>query len=242
MKAMILAAGLGSRLGALTKSKPKCLMEAGGQTLLAHVITKLKAAGVNEFIINTHYLAPQVEAYLEEQNHFDVSITLVYETDLLDTGGGLKNAQQYFAQESAFILHNADIYCELDIARMLQVHQDQGAIATLAVQDRTSSRKLLFSNERLVGLEKRGSTELFLPKLEAVDSFIPLGFNGIHILSPKVFEYFDQEQQVFSIIDTYKRAAAAGAFIGAHRIDDDYWVDIGTPEKLQSLQERLSTS
>src|SRR5690349_21470300 len=152
MKAMILAAGLGTRLRPLTDTRPKALVEINGRTLLEITLTRLRAFGVNEVIINVHHFADMVVDYLKSHNNFGMRIEISREEDLLlDTGGGLKKASWFFLDNSPnsspepFLLHNVDVISTIDLHRMLQFHNEHGALATLAVQSRESSRLLLFN-------------------------------------------------------------------------------------------------
>jgi NDP-sugar pyrophosphorylase family protein len=158
MKAMILAAGLGTRLRPLTDTRPKALVEINGRTLLEIAITRLRAFGVTEAVINVHHFAGMVIDYLKANNNFGIRIEVSREDDLLlDTGGGLKKAAWFFLQDSTaidqpFLLHNVDVISRIDFRQMIQYHSENRALATLAVQSRESSRQLLFtSNLQLSG-------------------------------------------------------------------------------------------
>jgi NDP-sugar pyrophosphorylase family protein len=151
MKAMILAAGLGTRLKPLTDSRPKALVELNGRTLLEITLTRLRIFGVTEVIINVHHHADMVINYLKSKNNFGLRIEISREEILLDTGGGLKKASWFFLEDpnnldDAFLLHNVDVLSTIDFAQMLQFHKSHHALATLAVQSRPSSRQLLFDN------------------------------------------------------------------------------------------------
>jgi NDP-sugar pyrophosphorylase family protein len=153
MKAMILAAGLGTRLRPLTDDRPKALVEINGRTLLEITIRRIAAFGAREVIVNVHHLADSIAAYLKSKNNFGLRIEISREDDqLLDTGGGLKKAAWFFQEESArtdepFILHNVDVISTIDLTAMLQFHTEHQALATLAVQSRESSRQLLFDDQ-----------------------------------------------------------------------------------------------
>jgi NDP-sugar pyrophosphorylase family protein len=158
MKAMILAAGLGTRLRPLTDTRPKALVELNGRTLLEITLTRLQSFGVTEAIINVHHFAEMVIDYLKSKNNFNMRLEISREDDqLLDTGGGLKKAAWFFQvdptrsdstdQDNPFILHNVDVISTIDLADMLQFHKENHALATLAVQSRQSSRQLLFNDQ-----------------------------------------------------------------------------------------------
>jgi len=157
MKAMILAAGLGTRLRPLTDTRPKALVEVAGRTLLEITLARLSSFGIRDVIINVHHFPDMILDYLKAHNNFGLQIEISREEQLLDTGGGLKKASWFFLQDSAhkeepFILHNVDVISSIDLRRMLEHHNAKQALATLAVQHRKSSRQLLFDNDlRLCG-------------------------------------------------------------------------------------------
>lgn len=234
MKAMILAAGLGTRLRPLTDDRPKALVEVAGRTLLEITLARLRAFGVREVIVNAHHFADQMLEYLEARRNFGMRIEVSREDILLDTGGGLKNAAWFFLESSAdreqpFLLHNVDVLSTIDFARMVRFHINQNALATLAVQNRRTSRPLLFDKQ---GLFRGRATESAPPAgCEA------LAFSGVHVLSPRIFAKM-KEDGMFSIIDVYARLAAEGEKIVAFRADDAYWRDLGRPENiLQATQD-----
>src|SRR2546425_9864741 len=157
MKAMILAAGLGTRLRPLTDSRPKALVEIAGRTLLEITLCRLRAFGIREVIVNVHHFADLILEYLKTNDNFGMRIEVSREEVLLDTGGGLKKAAWFFLEDSSgleepFILHNVDIISTIDLRHMLQFHAENQALATLAVQGRETARYLLFDEElRLCG-------------------------------------------------------------------------------------------
>jgi N-acetyl-alpha-D-muramate 1-phosphate uridylyltransferase len=238
-RAMILAAGFGTRLGTLTAETPKCLMPVGSKTMLEHVIDNLKRAGVDSIIINRHYLAGKVESFIQEKNNFGIEILLTYEPIILGTGGGIKNARQYLEGEKSFIVHNADVYSDLDLRALMQAHEASGAAATLAIMDRKTSRPLLFNQKNcLVGWESTDNQKgELIPGEGQIKRF---AFSGIQVISPELFPYMDSEAEAFSIIRTYVAAARAGSCIRGFRMDSAYWIDVGRPEHLEELRRKLS--
>jgi NDP-sugar pyrophosphorylase family protein len=164
MKAMILAAGLGTRLKPLTDTRPKALVEINGRTLLEITLTRLRTFGITDVIINVHHFADQILDYLNSKNNFNLRIELSREDDLLlDTGGGLKKASWFFLEDprnldEPFLLHNVDVLSTIDFARMLQFHKGHHALATLAVQSRDSSRQLLFDDHLQLSGRRTAST------------------------------------------------------------------------------------
>src|SRR5258707_1128111 len=162
MKAMILSAGLGTRLKPLTDTRPKALVELSGRTFLEITLTRLRAFGITEVIINVHHFADQVIAYVKSHNNFGIRIEISHEDVLLDTGGGLKKATWFFLDDSGrldepFLLHNVDVISNIDFARMLQFHPENQALATLAVQSRESSRLLLFDDHNQLRGRRAGA-------------------------------------------------------------------------------------
>jgi mannose-1-phosphate guanylyltransferase len=235
MKAMILAAGLGTRLRPLTDDRPKALVEINGQTLLEITLKRLSTFGIREVVINVHHFADMIVAYLKSNNCFGMKIKISREGALLDTGGGLKQAAWFFLQSSPstnepFLLHNVDVLSDIDLSRMLQVHSNNRALATLAVQKRDTSRYLLFNQQlelcgRCAGADHKPEIVRPSPNLE------PLAFAGIHIISPRLLPMLNEEGS-FSIISSYIRLAGAGERILAFRADDSYWRDLGKPDDL----------
>jgi NDP-sugar pyrophosphorylase family protein len=244
MKAMILAAGLGTRLRPLTDDRPKALVEVAGRTLLEITLTRLRSFGIGEVIINVHHFAKMVVEYLQKNNNFGMRIEISREETLLDTGGGLKKAAWFFlesaagrdsGQEEPFILHNVDVLSTIDLARMVQFHQQNHALATLAVQDRKTSRYLLFDQHDQLCGRKAGSDA----KPELVRSSSQpqaLAFSGIHVISPRLLPMLT-EPGAFSIIDSYLRLAGQGEKILAFRSDEYYWRDLGRRENVERATE-----
>jgi NDP-sugar pyrophosphorylase family protein len=240
MKAMILAAGLGTRLRPLTNDRPKALVEVAGRTLLEIAIARLREFGVREVIVNVHHFAGMIAEYLREKNNFGMRIEISEEGSLLDTGGGLKKAAWFFREEgpaAPFLLHNVDVIGNIDLGRLLGFHTERQALATLAVQRRRSSRYLLFDEQMLLcgrRLVQERKTELARPSPRLRE----LAFSGIHAISPRLLEMMP-EDGAFSIIQSYLRLAGEGERIVAYRADGDYWRDLGTPESIARASEDL---
>src|SRR5208283_979735 len=159
MKAMVLAAGLGTRLRPLTNDRPKALVTVAGRTMLAISLARLRHFGVNEVIVNTHHYAEEMSQYLVANGNFGMRIEISHEEQLLDTGGGLKKTAWFFLEGESqlpFIVHNVDVISSIDLARMAHYHAEQGALATLAVQDRETSRYLLFDEQGMLCGRRKG--------------------------------------------------------------------------------------
>jgi len=242
MRAMILAAGLGTRLRPLTDSRPKALVEVGGRTLLEITLSRLRAFGVHDVIINVHHFAEMVVDYLRANNNFGMHISVSREVELLDTGGGLKKASHFFLGdfstfEEPFILHNVDVISTIDLRRMAESHTQNRALATLAAQQRETSRYLLFDETlQLCGRRSGGDqkSEMVRPAAAAE----ALAFCGIHVISPRIFSMMPEESS-FSIIPWYLRLAGNGEKIFAFRADEYYWRDVGRPEHVAQAARDL---
>ena len=247
MKAMILAAGLGTRLRPLTNDRPKALVEVAGRTLLEIALTRLRAFGICEVIINVHHFADKVVDYLKANSNFGIRIEISREEVLLDTGGGLKKAGWFFlenskspnshGQDDPFVLHNVDVLSTIDLDRMTKFHKENHALATLAVQERKTSRYLLFDPKgelcgRCTGRDQPPGISMPSQRTRA------LAFSGIHIISPHLLPLMT-EQGAFSIIDSYIRLAAQGEKILAYPADEYYWRDLGRLENIPQAAQDL---
>lgn len=241
-KAMILGAGLGTRLRPLTNDRPKALVEINSRTLLEITLGRLRSVGVNEVIVNVHHFADQVVDYLRAHANFGMRIEISREDDLFDTGGGLKKAAWFFLENSAdndapFLLHNVDVLSNIDLGRMLATHVETHALTTLAVQNRVTSRYLLFDDQddlcgRRAGTD--GTPELARP----CPSPRALAFSGIHVISPRLLPMLTEES-AFSIVTSYLRLAAQGENIRAFPADDYYWRDLGRPENIAQAEQDI---
>jgi NDP-sugar pyrophosphorylase family protein len=241
MKAMILAAGLGTRLRPLTDSRPKALVEVAGRTLLEITLTRLKACGIGEVIVNVHHFADMVVDYLKAHKNLGMHIEISREEGLLDTGGGLKKVAWFFMEKSGsreqpFILHNVDVLSTIDLQRMVQAHSTGENLATLAVQARESSRQLLFDENLSLCGRKKGEEIEMVRKLALQPQ--RFAFTGIHVISPRLLKML-QEDGVFSIIDAYLRLAGRGEKIAAFPADEYYWRDVGRLDDLRQAAEDL---
>lgn len=243
MKAMILAAGLGTRLRPLTDDRPKALVTIGGRTLLELTIRRLQSFGVREAIINVHHFAGQIADYLRANRNFGMRIEISREETLLDTGGGLKMAAPFFLEPDAsagepFLVHNVDVLSTIDLAQVAEFHRRHNALATLAVLERETSRYLLFDERgQLCGRRsgRDGEPEWARP----ASRFQALAFCGVHVLSPRIFAAMPEEG-AFPIVPAYLRLAAQGEPILAFRADGSYWRDLGRPENLLEAERDLA--
>lgn len=233
-KAMIFAAGLGTRLRPWTDQHPKALAPVNGIPLLQRNIEYLKGFGIQHFIINVHHFAQQIIDFLQQHQHFGCDIIISHEeAEPLETGGGLKKASWFLEDSNPFVLMNADILTNLNIQRLLDFHVQQQALATLAVSDRASSRNFLLDpQQRLCGWR---NSAIGVEKISyAADSLIPKAFNGVHIINPEIFSLI-AEQGKFSIVDVYLRLAANHRIYGFDH-SGDLFVDVGKPEAIQKAE------
>jgi NDP-sugar pyrophosphorylase family protein len=241
MKAMVLAAGLGKRLRPLTDDRPKALVEIAGRTLLEITLSRLRAYGIGEVMINVHHFADMILEYLKTHDNFGMRIEVSREEALLDTGGGLKKAAWFFLEDSnclddPFILHNVDVISTIDLDRMVQFHREKQALATLAMKKREASRYLLF-DEQLQLCGRRGARDQNPEFVRPSPHVQELGFSGIHVISPRLLAMM-REEGAFSIITSYLHLAAHHEKILAFRADEYYWRDLGRPENVaQAVQD-----
>lgn len=236
MNALILAAGLGTRLGELTSDRPKALVEVCGHTMLEHQLRHLSAAGFDRFVINIHHFAPKVKAILEEHQNFGLDIRLSDESDLLlDTGGGIRKAMRLFAGEQPVLVHNVDIFSSVDLKELYRGHIESGADSTLLVAQRSTSRYLYFDTDGLLrgwSNEKTGQVRSPYPGFDK-SRFTPCAFQGIHVLSNTLLPLLDAiPESRFSITDFYVDNAAR-LRLRSVLSDSNNWVDAGKPETLE---------
>ena len=243
MRALVLAAGFGVRLRPLTNDRPKALVEIQGHTLLEIALLRLRTAGVHDVIVNVHHFGEMVIEFLRAHDNFGMHVQISREEVLLDTGGALKKAAHFFQERDAvrdepFILHNVDVLSTIDLGKMVRFHIESGALATLAVQERETSRYLLFDGHaRLCGRRsgRDGTPEI----VRASDSLQALAFTGIHIISPRILSMLG-DQDVFPIIAAYLRLAGQGEKILAFRADEYYWRDLGRPESVAQASHEIA--
>jgi NDP-sugar pyrophosphorylase family protein len=227
-KAMILAAGLGSRLKPYTDHKPKALLEWEGVPLLEHVILKLKGQGFVELIINVHHFAEQIIDFVNQKDQFGIRVEFSHERGgLLDTGGAIAHASWFF-DKVPFLVYNVDIISDINLVKLFEAHVSSQAIATLAVKERVTSRSLLMNNEGfLKGWRDNRNGETILVE-EEVDRLTPIAFSAIHVMDPAVFELFPDKKR-FAIMPFYLDLARSRP-VYLYRHDQDSWSDMGKLE------------
>jgi NDP-sugar pyrophosphorylase family protein len=225
MKAMILAAGLGTRLKPFTEFHPKALYVVNGKTLLEHAVTHLKSMGISEIIINVYHFADQIIEYVHLNNNFGIDIFISDETGaLLETGGGLKKAAWFFNDCNGAVIRNVDILSDLNLGKMVQAHLHSRSLATLAVRNRETARYFLFDDQmNLCGWENRTSGERRMSG--AFSSVSAFAFSGMQIVDPKIFPLITEEGK-FSLTDLYLRLAKDQKISG-YLEDGAIWEDVG---------------
>jgi len=242
MKAMILAAGLGTRLRPLTDNKPKALVEIAGKPMLEWVIRKLIAAGIREIVINIHHFPDQILDFLEEKKNFGIDIAISDETNaLLDSGGAILKASSFFSSGASFLVHNVDVVTNLDIPKLQAYHMQCQALATLAVRKRESSRYLLFDQDMRLRAWHNTQTGQYKGGIQAQDMNLnPLAFSGIYMISPDIFPLIT-ESGCFSVIELFLRLAPVHKVQGLLQ-EDGWWFDIGKESSLQIAASHLTSA
>ena len=238
---MLFAAGLGTRLRPLTDHVPKALVEVGGVPILERVARRLIEAGADRLIVNVHHFAERVEEYVRSRGGWGVEVVFSPEEGApLETGGGLLQAESLFRGDAPFFLHNADILTDLPLREMYAAHRESGALATLAVMERPTSRHFLFDDRGLLGrTDARKGLELRARPAEG--EVRKLAFGGVHVVSPEIFPRIT-ERGAFSILDPYLRLAGEGERILPFRVDGALWLDIGSPEQLEAARRAVEYS
>lgn len=231
--AMIFAAGLGTRLYPLTKDKPKALVEINGQPLLQTVIERIIAAGITDIVVNVHHFSQLVKDYLASHS-FEADIRISDETDfLLDTGGGLKFAEQLLNLADHILLHNVDILSDIDLNRLIINHIENEALATLAVKERPTSRYLIFDKKtmQLCGWENVKTGETL--ESRCTDNPVKLAFSGIHVVSKAIFPMIPAGKKI-SMTPLYVEMAKTQNVRG-YLHQQDQWMDVGKYEDVMKL-------
>lgn len=239
MDGMILAAGLGTRLGPLTAVMPKAVVKVGGVPVIERVARRLIDAGADRLIINTHHFGGQIVDFVRSRSGFRVEVAFSHEPDYpLETGGGLKAAAHLLRRDQPFFLHNADVLSDVPLDRMFAAHQTRASLATLAVMSRPSSRQLLFDDGGLLG-RTDARKGVRIEARPAVGHVIERAFSGIHVISPDFLDLIT-EDGAFSILDSYLRVVGEGHRIDSFDVEGSMWIDIGKPEQLAEAERMFS--
>lgn len=239
MKALIFAAGLGTRLYPYTSNRPKALVPISGTPMLQHIILKLKKFGINEFYINVHHFSDQIIHFLQANNNFNCKINISNEKDeLLDTGGGLKKVLDMLSENENILVHNVDIWTNYDLSLLIKQHIKSEALATMLVQKRNTSRYLLFhpQEKQLKGWMNNKTNEK-IPNNIITDDYKAFAFNGIHIVNSKARTNFP-DNRAFPLIPVYLNLAKKYKIV-AHEIQNSYWLDLGKPEQIIKAEKLL---
>ena len=237
MKAMIMAAGKGTRLGKITETIPKTLLDINGKSLLRLAVENCAASGFDDIIINIHHLADQVEEEIERLKKDGYKITVSDERDkLLETGGGLYKARDFF-DNNPFMLYNADTLTDLDISVLYRYHLDMKGLATLAVRNRAGERFFLVDREGLLkGWCNKATGEKIIAG-EETETMMEIAFSGRHIINPEIFNYMSEG--VYTMTALYLHLADSHKIV-TYREDGGYWLTVGTPEDLENVREFFS--
>ncbi|MCA4776875.1 nucleotidyltransferase family protein [Empedobacter stercoris] len=234
MKAMIFAAGLGTRLKPFTENHPKALAIVNGKPLLQRNIEYLKSFGIDEIVINVHHFADQIIEFLEENNYFGIKITISDETDqVLETGGGLVKAKTNFKED--FLVMNVDILTDLHLTNFIKAHQENKALVTLAVSDRNSSRKLYFNDKKELKGWRNLKTEEEIKAVDSLDDLNDLAFSGIHVINPALFDKITETGK-FSIMKVYMDLMKTESIIGFNH-SGGILIDVGRPESVLEAEQ-----
>jgi N-acetyl-alpha-D-muramate 1-phosphate uridylyltransferase len=236
MKAMILAAGLGTRLKPWTDKHPKALAIVNGKSLLERNIKYLQQFGITEVVINVHHFADQIEVAVQQNNGWGSKVYISDERDeVLETGGGIIKAKAFLQDASEFLVMNADILTTLDLNKFIATHKTNIALATLAIKERASSRAFLFDRDlRLSGWENEATQEEKIKRLERKE-LKRYAFSGIHLLNSNIFD-LETRTEKFSIVDTYLNLCAEHVIVGYDH-GDDLLLDVGKPEAIVEAEK-----
>jgi NDP-sugar pyrophosphorylase family protein len=231
VEAVVLAAGLGTRLRPLTDRTPKALLDVGGVPLLERILRGLAAVGVDRAVVTTCHLAEQVERFAAARRGTPPEVALSHEPGgPYETGGGLVHARPLLAERQPFFVHNVDVFTDLPLRALWEAHRAWQPLATLAVMDRPASRRLLFDDAGLLG-HRDERTGVERRTRAAKGDVVALGFSGVQVVSPDLMARLT-ERGTFSLTDAYLRLASEGATILPHRVDGCTWIDVGRPADL----------
>jgi len=241
MKAVVFAAGLGTRLYPITKSMPKALVEVGGKSMLQRVLEKLESCGITQVVVNIHHFPDMIVEYLKTHDNFGLDVMISDERDkLLDTGGGVLKASKFLKGDEPVILHNADILTDFDLRSMIRFHELNNPAVSLLVSERKSSRLLLFDNDMKMKGWTNISTGEVRPCNLDYDGLGRFAFGGVHIISPEVLDrlaVYGQANPVFSIVPFYV-AQCEKIDIRGYIPEESYtWFDVGKPETLENARQ-----
>lgn len=236
MKAMIFAAGLGTRLAPFTKDRPKAMVEVAGKPMLQMQIERLRDFGFNYIVINVHHFSEQIISFIKA-NDFGVEIKISDESGLLlDTGGGLKNAKKFFKKDDIFLLHNVDIFSDIDLKHFYESHEYSGNLVSLAVKHRKSTNYLLFDDNKTLCGWKSYKTKSMIISSER-PYYDEMAFSGIYMFNYEIFDFLKKEG-AFPIIPELLEISKTQS-IGAWVHDDNFMLDLGKPEAIAECENYI---
>jgi N-acetyl-alpha-D-muramate 1-phosphate uridylyltransferase len=237
MKAMIFAAGLGTRLGEITNQLPKALIDINGKSALRVAVEKITVAGFDDIIVNIHHHPALMKEEIGKLRNDSYKITISDETnELLDTGGGLYKARDFFSTEP-FLVYNVDIFTDLDLKKLYESHIDSASVATLAVRHRTGNRMLLIDRQGRMRGWYNNATKEEISTVENRKGLQEVAFTGIHVISPAIFTLM--QEGVYSMTSLYLMIAGS-QHINTWLYDEGYWFDCGTPANLEKIRKHLT--
>ncbi|HDR89789.1 MAG TPA: nucleotidyltransferase family protein [Bacteroidetes bacterium] len=240
IRGMILAAGMGTRLGRHARHQPKALLQVGRYTLLEQAVKKLISHGITRIVVNVHHHAQQVREYIDRQNRFGIDLEISGEEDrLLDTGGGIFRAAPFLSRAQCCVVYNVDVVSNIDLHRMIDRHRTSGALATLAVRERNASRYLLFDESGRLRAWKNAGTGETRGDVSGNGHLVPLAFSGIHVLSSEIFKLYEATTPSFPIIPVYLELARNHRVM-AYPHNGDVWMDVGKPERIEEAGNWLN--
>ncbi len=234
MKAIIFAAGLGTRLKDITNDKPKALVEVNGISLLEIAIRKLKYFGFKDIIVNTHHFSGQIETFINNLRYENLRINVSDESfKLLGTGGGIKKAAGYLSGEEAFLAYNVDVITDLDLGKLYKHHNISGALATLAVRKRDTSRYLLVDDQNILCGWCNVKTGERIISRDKSNELTSMAFSGIQIISTQLTDLITEDGYC-NIIDVYLRLASDYDILTIEH-ESGFWFDVGKPDQLKEV-------
>lgn len=243
MKAIVFAAGLGTRLRPMTNTVPKALVEVKGQTMLKHVIDHLKHHNVTEIVINVHHLADKIESYLKANSGFGMNIHISDERQLLlDTGGAILKARKWLDGTEPFLIYNADVLTDVDLTAMADHHIKTDADATLLVNERATTRYIMMNSDELMQGWINIQSGDIKPAGLSIPGLHPMAFSGLHIMSPRMLDSlaeYGASDPVFSIMSFYIDTCSRHRYMGFKSPTPYQWYDIGKITTLQAAEQNF---
>ena len=244
--AMVLAAGLGSRLGEQGKKTPKALTVVNGVPMLESILLRFRQTGIENVIINIHHLGEQIESFMKVNDNFGLNVSFSKEERLLGTGGSIKFAYPLLKDKGDFILHNCDVFSNFKIENFINQHYERLTSVSLLTKQRETKRYLVFDEQKkLIGWEVSGENAKseYIKEESLSEDWHRYGFCGVHLIATEFLNFILQtEEDNFSIIETYMNAVRKSFNISCHDIGDAYWADVGTPESIARVNKEMKVN